>query len=302
MNAEGSLIDRFQRVHSNLRISVTDRCNIRCFYCMPHEEVRFKPRHEILTFEEIERFVRIVVPLGVNRLRVTGGEPLVRSHVPQLVRLLSAIPGVTDIAMTTNGILLEDYATDLKKAGLRRLNISLDGMTEGTFQQIARRGGLDRVLAGIAAAQRIGFDKIRLNAVSIRGITEQEVIPLGAFARGNGWNFVSSNSCPWMPNNSGIFSRCCQEPRSGPSWRGNLVRWCLPIDRIRASRRSITSLRMELGELALSIRSPSRSAVTAIDFASRRKGNCAIACSRRRNGTPAPCCAAGRAMMNWPTW
>ncbi len=176
-------MDRFQRVHTNLRISITDRCNIRCFYCMPHEDVRFKPRREILTFEEIERLVRVVVRLGVQRIRITGGEPLVRSDVPQLVGRLRAIAGVSDIAMTTNGLLLADQAAALKNAGLQRLNISLDGLTEQTFEQIARRPGLDKVLAGIAAAQRAGFDKIRLNAVSIRGITEQEVIPLGAFAR-----------------------------------------------------------------------------------------------------------------------
>ncbi len=186
MSIEGPLVDRYQRVHTNLRVSVTDRCNIRCFYCMPQENVRFKPRHEILTFEEIERMVRVVVQLGVHRVRLTGGEPLVRSDLPLLVRMLRAIPGVSDIALTTNGILLASQAEALREAGLHRVNISLDALSESTFQQIARRPGLDQVLAGIDAAQRVGFDRIRLNAVSIRGMTQQEIVPLGAFARQRG--------------------------------------------------------------------------------------------------------------------
>ncbi len=183
MNNQSPLIDHFGRAHSNLRVSVTDRCNIRCFYCMPNEQVRFKPRHEILSFEEIERFVRVVAQLGVNRLRITGGEPLVRAELPKLVKLLSGIPGICDLAMTTNGVLLAEQAEELQRAGLRRVNISLDGMSEETFAKITRRQGVDRVLEGIAAARRVGFEKIRLNAVAIRGITEPEIVPLGRFAR-----------------------------------------------------------------------------------------------------------------------
>ncbi len=177
------LTDRFGRLHSSLRISVTDRCNIRCFYCMPNENVQFRPRHELLTFEEIERFVKIVVPMGISKLRLTGGEPLVRAELHRLVARLAVIRGVEDLALTTNGILLEEQAADLKRAGLKRLNISLDALSPETFQRISRREGLDRVLAGIDAAQRIGFEKIRLNAVAIRGITEAELVPLARFAR-----------------------------------------------------------------------------------------------------------------------
>src|SRR5436190_17327142 len=172
------LIDSLGRVHTNLRISVTDRCNIRCFYCMPDENVRFKPRSEILTFEEIERFVRVVAPLGVRKLRLTGGEPLVRADMPGLVARLARIPGIDDIAMTTNGILLAEHAQALKAAGLKRLNISLDALSEETFRRISRRDGLDRVLAGIDAAKAAGFERIRLNAVAIRGTTEPEIVPL----------------------------------------------------------------------------------------------------------------------------
>lgn len=180
------LVDSLGRVHNNMRISVTDRCNIRCFYCMPMENVQFKPRAEILTFEEIVRFARVAASLGVNKLRITGGEPLVRADLPDLIGELASLPGIHDIAMTTNGILLADQADALKQAGLKRLNISLDGLREETFQRISRRSGLDRVLEGIFAAQRIGFEKIRLNAVAIRGITEDEIVPLGEFARRHG--------------------------------------------------------------------------------------------------------------------
>ncbi len=177
------LVDSLGRVHTNLRVSVTDRCNIRCFYCMPDENIRFLPRDEILTFEEIERFVHVAARLGVNKLRITGGEPLVRADLAGLIAKLSEVTGIDDVALTTNGILLAQHAQALKDAGLNRLNISLDGLREETFQRIARREGLDRVLDGIFAAKKIGFDKIKLNAVAIAGITESEVTPLGQFAR-----------------------------------------------------------------------------------------------------------------------
>jgi cyclic pyranopterin phosphate synthase len=150
------------------------------------ETVRFLPRSEILTYEEIERLVRVVAQMGVNKLRVTGGEPLVRAELPRLIEMLAAVPGIRDIALTTNGILLAEQAQVLKDAGLSRLNISLDGLSEETFRKISRREGLDRVLDGIFAAKRAGFEKIRLNAVAIRGITEAEVVPLGRFARQHG--------------------------------------------------------------------------------------------------------------------
>jgi cyclic pyranopterin phosphate synthase len=177
------LIDSFGRVHTNLRISVTDRCNIRCFYCMPQEDVQFKPRHEILTFEEIERFVRVLAGCGVNKLRLTGGEPLVRHAMAELVARLVRIDGIDDLALTTNGILLAQQAQPLKDAGLHRLNISLDTLDEATFQRISRRTGLEQVLTGIAAAKQAGFRRIRLNAVAIRGLSEADIVPLGRFAR-----------------------------------------------------------------------------------------------------------------------
>jgi cyclic pyranopterin phosphate synthase len=186
MSSAQPLVDSFGRVHTDLRISVTDRCNIRCFYCMPNENVRFKPRDELLTFEEIERFVRVVAPCGITKLRLTGGEPLVRRDLDRLIARLVKVPGIDDIALTTNGILLAEQAAALRAAGLQRLNISLDALDADLFRQIARRDGLEQVLAGIEAAQRVGFDKIKLNAVAIRGLTESQIVPLGRFARERG--------------------------------------------------------------------------------------------------------------------
>ena len=181
------LVDRFGRVHTNLRIAVTDRCNIRCFYCMPAENVVFRPREEILSFEEIVRFVRVVAALGVNKLRLTGGEPLVRQGLPQLVRMLVEVPGIEEVALTTNGVLLAGLARELKQAGLTRLNISLDALDRETFRRITRRDVYDRVLEGIRAARAAGFQRIRINAVAIRGITERQVVPFGRFAREEGY-------------------------------------------------------------------------------------------------------------------
>jgi cyclic pyranopterin phosphate synthase len=150
---------------------------------MPESNVQFLPRTELLTFEELTRFVSVVASCGVNKLRLTGGEPLVRSNLSELVGQLAKIDGIQDIALTTNGLLLADYAQPLFDAGLHRLNVSLDGLSEATFQKISRRSGLDKVLAGIDKAIEMGFQKIRLNAVSIAGITEPEIIPLARFAR-----------------------------------------------------------------------------------------------------------------------
>lgn len=187
-----SLIDSFGRIHTSLRISVTDRCNIRCFYCMPEENVHFRPRTEILTFEEICRFTKVAASLGVKKIRLTGGEPLVREELSKLVEMLASIEGIDEIALTTNGILLADQALALKSAGLHRLNISLDTLKEDTFFRISRRRGLDRVLAGIEAAERAGFRNIRLNAIAIRDLTEEELVPLTRFAhdRGHEMRFI----------------------------------------------------------------------------------------------------------------
>src|SRR6202048_2486972 len=156
------LIDTFGRLHDNLRISVTDRCNIRCFYCMPEENVTYAPREEILTFEEIERFAKVAVSMGVTKIRVTGGEPLVRKDLPVLIAKLCAIPGVHDVALTTNGVLLARHAQALYDAGLRRLNVHLDTLDRERFFQITRRDDLDRVLDGIEVCREMGFAPLKI--------------------------------------------------------------------------------------------------------------------------------------------
>src|SRR5450759_3824469 len=186
MNA-APIVDSFGRVHDNLRISVTDRCNIRCFYCMPETGVEFVSRSEILDFEEIERFVRIAVTLGIRKLRVTGGEPLVRRDLPVLIRRLAAIPGIEDLALTTNGVLLEEFAQPLYDAGLRRLNVHIDTLDRARFEQITRRDDLGRVLSGLALAKRIGFTRIKLNAVAVKNLVEPDIVPLARYARENGF-------------------------------------------------------------------------------------------------------------------
>ena len=183
--SDGPLIDGFGRVHNNLRISVTDRCNLRCTYCMP-EEVVFMDRAELLSFEEITRFVRVAVPLGIDKIRLTGGEPLMRRDLPRLVEMIARVDGVRDIGLTTNGLLLADQAQALHDAGLRRINISLDTLDAARFRELARRDGLEKVIEGIHAARRVGFAPVKVNAVSIRGVTEHEVVALALFARKHG--------------------------------------------------------------------------------------------------------------------
>jgi GTP 3',8-cyclase len=180
------LVDSFGRLHDSLRVSVTDRCNIRCFYCMPEHEVEFAQRSEILDFEEIERFVRIAARLGVTKLRVTGGEPLVRRDLPVLIARLAAVPGIRDLALTTNGVLLPELAGPLYDAGLRRINVHLDTLDRERFVEITRRDDLCKVMAGLARAKELGF-RIKLNAVAVKNLLEPDIVPLARFARENGF-------------------------------------------------------------------------------------------------------------------
>jgi cyclic pyranopterin phosphate synthase len=180
------LVDTFGRAHDNLRISVTDRCNIRCFYCMPETGVQFTERGEILSFEEIERFVRVAVRLGIRKLRITGGEPLVRRDLPVLIRKLVSIPGIQDLALTTNAVLLAEMAEPLYAAGLRRINIHLDTLDRERFRQITRRDDLDKVLAGIDTCLRLGYGPVKLNAVAIKDLTEPDIVPIARFCRERG--------------------------------------------------------------------------------------------------------------------
>ncbi len=219
------LVDGFGRVHTDLRISVTDRCNLRCGYCMP-AEVIFRPREELLTYEEIARVARVVAGLGVRTIRLTGGEPLLRRGIAELVRLLTNVPGIDEVSLTTNGMLLAEQAAELRAAGLSRLNVSLDALTTQTFEQITRRRGLDRVLEGIAAARDAGFDSMRINAVSIRGLTETEIVPLALFCRREG---LCLRFIEFMPlDGDGAWDGA--HVLSGEEVRGILVREVGPLE------------------------------------------------------------------------
>jgi cyclic pyranopterin phosphate synthase len=198
------LIDPFGRVVRDLRISVTDRCNFRCTYCMPEEGMVWLPRSGVLTFEEIERLARIFVDrFDVNGIRLTGGEPTMRAHLPVLVRKLAGL-GV-DLSMTTNGATLRHLAHELRDAGLQRVNISLDTLDRAKFERMTRRDELVRVLDGIASAQEAGFSPVKINAVVERGVNDDEIVSLAAFGRERG---VEVRFIEFMPlDGAGRWSR-----------------------------------------------------------------------------------------------
>jgi GTP 3',8-cyclase len=193
--AREPLVDSFGRVHRDLRISVTDRCNFRCTYCMPAEGLEWLPRDQVLTFEEIERIARVCVErFGIDSIRLTGGEPTVRAHLPVLVHKLA--PLGADLALTTNGATLRMIAGDLVAAGLRRVNISLDTLRRDRFAELTRRDGLGSVLDGIEAAKEAGLDPVKVNTVVMRGVNDDEVLDLATFGRDRG---VVVRFIEWMP-------------------------------------------------------------------------------------------------------
>jgi len=177
------LVDTLGRPLRNLRVSVTDRCNLRCQYCMPEEEYTWLRRTDLLTFEEIQRLTEIFTELGVDKVRLTGGEPLLRRDLPDLVRLLSAVPAVRDLAMTSNGVLLAGQAAALRAAGLHRVTVSLDTLRPDRFRALTRRDDLAAVLRGIEAVRAAGFTGLKLDTVVIRGVNEDELVDLVEFAR-----------------------------------------------------------------------------------------------------------------------
>ncbi|MGB0954134.1 MAG: GTP 3',8-cyclase MoaA [Planctomycetota bacterium] len=180
-----TLLDRHGRPLRSLRLSVTDRCNFRCSYCMPEEEYAWLPREDILTLEEMARITRCFAAVGVQRVRFTGGEPLLRRDLPELVSMVAAIPGLRDVALTTNAMLLAGQAEALRAAGLQRLNISLDTLDRKRFEQLTRRDALPKVLEGIAAAREAGFRGTKIDTVLMRGQNDDEILDLLAFAQSN---------------------------------------------------------------------------------------------------------------------
>lgn len=177
------LLDPFGRRHTYLRISITERCNLRCAYCMPAHGIELKPHEQILSFEEIERVTRVLARHGVNKVRLTGGEPLVRRDVHLLVARLAQLPGIETVALTTNGVLLAPIAQQLREAGLDQLNVSLDTLRPERFERIALRAHFNRVIEGIDAALHAGFRPLKLNCVVMGGVNDDEVLDFVEFAR-----------------------------------------------------------------------------------------------------------------------
>jgi GTP 3',8-cyclase len=183
-----SLIDRFGRKITYLRISVTDRCNLRCVYCMPPEGVFWQPHDSILSFEEIAQVTRLAAQHGVNEIRLTGGEPLVRKGLTDLIRLLAEIEGIRSISLTTNGLLLAPVAAKLKEAGLNRVNVSLDTLDPQKFERITRGGSFEKTWEGIKAAERVGLAPIKLNIVAMRGVNDDELVEMARLSVSHAWH------------------------------------------------------------------------------------------------------------------
>ena len=181
-------LDAYNRPISYLRISVTDRCNLRCLYCMPPQGVPSRSHRDILRYEEIETIVQAAAELGVSKIRLTGGEPLVRLGLVDLVSMLARISGIDDLAMTTNGILLSRYAADLARAGLQRINVSLDTLRPARFKRVTRCGRLADVLGGMKAARAAGLEPIKVNTVVIRGMNDDEVVDMARKTMEAEWN------------------------------------------------------------------------------------------------------------------
>lgn len=179
------MLDKFSRQINYLRISVTDRCNLRCVYCMPEEGIKLIDHSEILSFEEINEFTKVAVEMGINKVRITGGEPLARKRVVNLVRMLSGIKGINDLSMTTNAILLKKYSVELKHAGLMRVNISLDTVDPEKYRQITRGGNIQEVFDGIEAAGKAGLSPIKINCVIKKTIDEPDAIAVKKYCDEN---------------------------------------------------------------------------------------------------------------------
>jgi len=242
------LFDSFQRRINYLRISVTDRCNLRCI-CMPSEGIPRIPHDEILSYEEIRAVVQAAAELGINKIRLTGGEPLVRSELPKLIRILSQIEGIDDIALTTNGTLLRKYAPELKQAGLVRVNISLDTLKDDRFRYITRLGDLEDTLEGIKAARNVGLQPVKINTVVMRGINDDEVLDFANMTYKEAWHirfielmpvgdvveFVPSSELRRRISSLGALEPCSPLTGSGPAKcvrlsSGGKLRPCLLVE------------------------------------------------------------------------
>ncbi|MCJ7515385.1 MAG: GTP 3',8-cyclase MoaA [Dehalococcoidia bacterium] len=195
------LSDPFNRPINYLRISVTDRCNLRCIYCLPPEGIGLLPQGEVLTYEEIARVAGLAAELGINKVRLTGGEPLARAGLHKLVTMLAGIKGIDDISLTTNGVLLKQHAAELKQAGLKRVNVSLDSLSRARFERITRRDKLNDVIEGMEAAKACGLNPVKVNMVVMRGINDDEVMDFARLTIAEGWHVRFIELMPFAQDN-----------------------------------------------------------------------------------------------------
>ena len=229
------MIDQFGRTVQYLRISVTDKCNLRCVYCMPMEGLPWLKREDLLSYEEIEQIVRVMAPMGLERVRITGGEPLVRQDLPELVKLLAAVPGIRDLSLSTNAVLLADQADALKAAGIDRMNVSLDSLRPDRVDAIARRpGSYPKIMEGLEAAEEAGFAPIKVNVVLIKGQNDDEIRDFAEITRERPWHIRFIEMMPTGANlelSASQFVSCADalrqvgeidalEPVAGPSGNG----------------------------------------------------------------------------------
>jgi cyclic pyranopterin phosphate synthase len=227
--------DQFGRTVQYLRVSVTDKCNLRCVYCMPIEGLEWLQRDQILTYEEIEQIIRVMAPMGLERVRITGGEPLVRRDVPELVKLLAAVPEIRDLSLSTNAVLLAEQAEALRSAGVHRLNVSLDSLRPDRVDAIARRpGSYPKIMEGLDAAERVGFAPIKINVVLIRGQNDDEIRDFAEITRERPWHVRFIEMMPTGANlelSANEFVSCAEairqvkeidqlEPVAGPFGNG----------------------------------------------------------------------------------
>ena len=237
------MIDGFGRRIEYLRVSVTDKCNLRCVYCMPEEGLPWLRRDQLLTYEEITHIVGTMAPLGLRRVRITGGEPLVRRDVAALAGMIASIPGIDDLALSTNAVLLDEHAGALKAAGVRRLNVSLDSLRPERVDALARRPGTARrVMAGLAAAEDAGFEPIKLNVVLMRGANDDEIPDFAALTRERPWHVRFIELMPTGANlalSANAFVSCTEalerlqgiaelEPVAGPPGNGPATYYRFP--------------------------------------------------------------------------
>jgi cyclic pyranopterin phosphate synthase len=266
------LSDTFNRPINYLRISVTDRCNLRCIYCLPPEGIPLLPHGEVLTYEEIAGVAGLAAELGINKVRLTGGEPLVRARLSELVAMLTGIDGIDDISLTTNGVLLKQYAAELKQAGLKRVNVSLDSLNRDKFERISCRNNLDEVLNGIEAAKACGLNPVKVNMVVMRGINDDEVMDFARLTITEDWHVRFIELMPFAADNPPDGHSIVGRANIYPAFRPDTFAFRKPEAPLASSRRSASTFASVVIASALLLKvssAPACSVTMRLTYASR---------------------------------